>query len=252
MDRPKSLRSVAFALSFALTAAVVAPALGAEPPATTRTFFAPAPAAPELANAYLTAHPGDAIEISAFGDAANPTQIFHAFGPVARSRAGVCRFTSTQVFAHRADDGAISWDSKPANPREHAEPPYTMATVAGNPCPRQDEDVYVSLDNGIMDAELIAISNFWKEISKSEAKFDEASVYLSLIVSQRAANAFAAFRSALFQPGGQPPQMQAVFRAGVEGYDLAFGNGRSASSNFFLSISKSGTGFQVLNFQTQF
>jgi hypothetical protein len=46
--------------------------------------------------------------------------------------------------------------------------------------------------------------------------------------------------------------MQAIFRAGVDGYDLAFGDGRAASSNYFLSISKSATGFQVLNFQTQF
>src|SRR5258708_1080753 len=142
-------RPIIFALSLVLAGAVVAPALGAENSGTRQTFFPPDPAPPELANAYFTAHPGDPIHISTFGDAANPTQFFHAFGPAALSRAGVCRFTSTQVFAHRTDDGAISWDSKPANPREHAEPPYTMATVAPNPCPRRDEDVYVSLDNGI-------------------------------------------------------------------------------------------------------
>jgi hypothetical protein len=251
MDCPKSPRPLVMALSCVLVGAA-APALSAETSTTQQTFFAPGSAVPELANAYLTAHRGDAIEISSFGDPANPSQIFHAFGPVARSRAGVCRFTATQIFAHRADDGAISWDNKPSNPRERAEPPYTMAAIAGNPCPPQDQDGYVSLDNGIMDAEVIAISNFWTGIAKSESKFDEASVYLSLIISPRAADAFAAFRSALFHPGGHPPRMQAIFRAGVDAYDLAFGDGRSASSNFFLSISKSGTGFQMLNFQTQY
>jgi hypothetical protein len=238
-------------LAVTWAAGFITPALAADMAATTQTFFMPDPAQPELANAYLSAHPGDAIEFSSFGDPANPVQIFHAFGPVSRSRAGVCRFTATQVFAHRADDGTISWDSKPSNPNEHAEPPYTMAAVAANPCPKQDDESYAALDNGIMDGELIAISNFWKDISRSEAKFDEASVYLSLIVSQKVADSFAAFRSAIFQPGGKPPQMQAIFRAGVDAYDLAFGDGRAAS-NYFLSISKSGTGFQVLNFQTQY
>ncbi|HEY4265352.1 MAG TPA: hypothetical protein VGM72_08540 [Micropepsaceae bacterium] len=250
MHPARTIRRLGLALSFAPIA--LTPVLAAGPAATAQTFFAPDSTAPELANAYLMMHPGDALEISSFGDPANPMQILHAFGPVSRSRAGVCRFTATQVFAHRSDDGTISWDSKPSNPREHAEPPYTMAAVAGNPCPKQNDDAYASLDDGIMDREIIAISNFWKETSGSESKFDAASVYLSLIVSQRVADAFAAFRTALFQPGGKPPQMQAIFRAGVDGYDLAFGDGRSASSNFFLSISKSGTGFQVLNFQTQF
>src|SRR5260370_29356516 len=97
-------RPIIFALSLVLAGAVVAPALGAENSGTRQTFFAPDPAAPELANAYLTAHPGDAIEISTFGDAANPTQIFHAFGPAARSRAGLFRFTLTHGFAHRTHD----------------------------------------------------------------------------------------------------------------------------------------------------
>ncbi|HXI99710.1 MAG TPA: hypothetical protein VNH44_00720, partial [Micropepsaceae bacterium] len=156
------------------------------------------------------------------------------------------------IFPHRADDGTISWNNTPLNPREHAEPPYIMAAVAGMPCPQQDAAAYAALEMGISDAEFIAVSNFWKDISKSESKFDEASVYLSLIVSQKAGEAFAAFRTALFSPNGQPPQMQAIFRGGLDAYDLAFGDGSANSSDFFLSISKSTTGFQFLNFQTQY
>lgn len=253
MNELLGLRRLGLTICIASMGLGTVTARGAEATATVQTFFASDPSIPELANDYLRTHSGDAIEILSFGDPAkDATQIFHAFGPVSRSRAGVCRFTSTQIFPHRSDDGAISWDNKSSNPREHAEPPYPLAAVAGNPCPRQDANGYASLDTGIMDAEFIGVFNFWKDISKSQSKFDEASVYLSLIISQRAADAFAKFRSALFQSGGEPPQLQAVFRGGVDAFDLAFGDGRSNSSNFFLSISKSGSGYQVLNFQTQF
>jgi hypothetical protein len=76
-------------------------------------------------------------------------------------------------------------------------------------------------------------------------------VYLTLIVSPKAAEQFAVFRSALFDSAGPPPQLQAVFRGGLDAYDLAFGMAAN-SSNFFVSISKSATGFEVLNFQTQY
>ena len=254
MNHPRSLRSFGPILSFALTVVVIAPASAAEATGTKQTFFATDPAAPELANAYLRTHPGDGIEIVPFSEPGkDPTQTFHGLGPVSRSRVGVCRFTATEVFPHRSGDGAISWDSTPPNPREqHAEPPYIMAAMAGTPCPRQNEDAYAALEDGISDPEFVAISNFWKEISASQEKFDQVSVYLSLIVSARVAEAFAGFRAAVFGAGGQPPQLQAVFRGGVDAYDLAFGASRSNSSSFFLSISKSATGFQVLNFQTQY
>jgi hypothetical protein len=164
----------------------------------------------------------------------------------------VCRFTETQVFPHRADDGTISWNTIPLNVREHAEPPYTMAAIGGNSCPAQSDDGYTALEDGITDAEFVTVSNFWKDISKSAEKFDSASVYVSLIISQRAAEKFAAFRAALFDSkDGKPPQLQAVFRGGLDAYDLAFGMAAN-SSNYFLSISKSSTGFEVLNFQTQY
>jgi len=213
MHRRNNIRRFGALLAFALAGAAT-PAAAAD--ATKQAYFAGDSSAPELASDYLRSHPGDGIEIMQFRDAGkDPMQIFHVLGPASRSRAGVCRYTATEVFAHRADDGAISWNNMPLNPREHAEPPYTMAAVAGASCPRQDSDAYAALEMGIADAEFVAVSNFWKDISKSESKFDEASVYLSLIVSQKAADAFAAFRTALFGASSTPPQLQAVFRGGL-------------------------------------
>jgi hypothetical protein len=253
MNNPRNLRLLGLLAPLALTAAVCTPAAALDATRTRETYFAAGPSAPELANAYLRAHPSDAIEIISFGEPGKePTQIFHAFGPPSRSRAGVCRFTATQVFPHRSDDRTVAWDSTPPNPREHAEPPYTMAAVAGTSCPRQNEAAYAALEPGINDAEFVAISNFWKATAKSEQKFDDASGLLPLIISSRAAEAFDGFRSAVLQPSGAPLQLQAVFRAGVDSYDLAFGDSPSVSSSFFLSISKSASGFQFVNFQTQF
>ena len=68
---------------------------------------------------YLKSHPGEAFQIASFKPAGREAfQMFFAFGTVARSRAGVCRFMATQVFAHRAEGGAITWDSKPDDPKE--------------------------------------------------------------------------------------------------------------------------------------
>jgi hypothetical protein len=124
--------------------------------------------------------------------------------------------------------------------------------VAGTPCPRQNEAAYAALEPGINDAEFVAISNFWKETAKSEQKFDDASGLLPLIISTRAARQFDGFRAAVLRPARAPLQLQAVFRAGIDAYDLAFGDSPSASSSFFLSISKSATGYQFVNFQTQY
>jgi hypothetical protein len=251
VHRPR-LRTLKTLASFALMVALT-PADAAEATRAKATFFAGDAAAPELADDYLRTHPGEGIEILTFSESGkDPTEIFHALGPMARSRAGVCRFTATQIFPHRADDGTIAWNSTPLNPREHAEPAYTMAAVAGNSCPKEDDDNYASVEGGISDPEFVAVTKFWKEISGSADKFDQASVYLSLIVSQRAADQFAAFRAALFDSkGAPPPQLQAVFRGGLDAYDLAFGMAAN-SSNYFLSISKSSAGFEVLNFQTQY
>ena len=252
MNHRQRLHAFGAMASFALTVCAITPASPAEATRVKQTFFTADAAAPELANDYLRAHPGDALEILSFSEPGkDPTEIFHALGPVSRSRAGVCRFTATQLFPHHADAGTISWNAMPLNPREHAEPAYTMAAVAGNACPRQNEEAYASLEDGISDPEFLAVSNFWKEVSKSTEKFDQASVYLTLIVSPKAAEQFAVFRSALFDSAGPPPQLQAVFRGGLDAYDLAFGMAAN-SSNFFVSISKSATGFEVLNFQTQY
>jgi hypothetical protein len=251
MMNPMKARGFSALLAVAL-ATWLLPANGAEPLRTRDVYFTADAAAPERAKDYLDNHPGNAIEILSFSEPGkDATQIFHALGPVARSRAGVCRFTSTQVFPHPTDDGSISWNTIPLNVREHAEPPFTMAAVAANACPRQNDDGYTALEDGITDAEFIAVSKFWNDISKSAEKFDAASVYVSLIISQRAADQFASFRAALFDPGGKPPQLQAVFRGGLDAYDLAFGMATS-SSNYFVSIGKSTKGYEVLNFQTQY
>ena len=235
-----------------LLAAGPTPADAAEAARTKATFFTADSATPELAKDYLGAHPRMGIEILTFTEPGkDPTEIFHALSAAARTPAGVCRFTSMQIFPHRADDGTISWNTIPLNVREHAEPPYTMAAIAGNSCPAQDDDSYAALEGGITDAQYVTVSKFWKEISASAEKFDAASVYLSLIVSQKAATQFATFRAALFDAGATRPQLQAVFRGGLDAYDLAFGMAAN-SSNYFLSISKSSTGFEFLNFQTQY
>jgi hypothetical protein len=238
--------------SFALAGAF-APAAAAEATRVRQVFFAGDASPLELASSYLLAHPGDGIEIISFTQPGKETtETFYGFGPVTRSPAGVCRFTSTQVFPHRPDDGTITWDRTPPNPREHAQPPYAMAAIAAAPCPRQSEEAYTTLDDGISDQDFLTISKFWKDISTSEEKFDEASVYLPLILSQRVAARFDAFRSAVFRPGAEHPQLRAVLSGGVGTYDLAFAASPSDAPDFFVTISKSGTGFQVLNFQVQY
>jgi hypothetical protein len=236
-----------------LFAAVPCTLAVAQPTSTKQTYFAPEMSAPGDVNGYLTAHAGHAMEVIAFMENGKDTvRIYYDFGPITRSGRGVCQFTAVQVFPHRADDGTVTWDSTPPNPRDRFEPPFTMAMIAPNPCPRQNEDLYVTLDKDISDADFLAISNFWKEISQSQAKFDDVSDLLPLIISSRQAERFAAFRSAVFSPAGAGPMsLRAVFRQAPDNYDLAFSQSAD-SPNYFLSVSKSATGFQVLNFQSQF
>jgi hypothetical protein len=60
------------------------------------------------------------------------------------------------------------------------------------------------------------------------------------------------FRTAVFRQGAPPVQLRAVFNGGVDAYDLAFALSGADAPNFFVSISKNVSGFQVVNFQTQY
>jgi len=216
------------------------------------TYYSGDASAPEPASDYLRTHPGEAIEVASVTQTGHePLQLFYAFGAVARSRAGVCRFTASQIFPHRADGGVISWDTKPEDPNERVEPPSPMAAIAVM-CPPQSDQTYSALDDGITDQEFIAVANFWNGIAKSESKFDEVAGLLPLIISDREAERFNMFRTAVFHQGGPPVQLRAVFRDGVDGYDLAFALATADSPNFFLTVSKNVAGFQVVNFQTQY
>jgi hypothetical protein len=238
-------------LPLALTAILSAPA-AAQVTRAQATFYAPDPSAPELANAYLTAHPGDALEIVTFSQSGKDSnEFFYAFGPASRSRAGVCRFIATQIFPHRAEGTNITWDSMPPSPADHVEPPYAMASLAEGECPRRGEEAYTSLDD-VSDAQFVTIAKFWKDIAGSPEKFDQAAAYLPFILSNRLSEQFTAFRSAALGSGGAPPRLRAVLKGGVDTYDLAFGQSADEAPNFFLSIGKAAAGFQMLNFQTQF
>lgn len=234
------------------TVAVLSPATAQNSSRERHIYYSGDASAPEPAGDYLRTHPGEAIEVASITQAGRePIQMFYAFGAVARSRAGVCRFTARQVFAHRGDGGAIAWDSTPDDPNERVEPATPMALVAPM-CPPQSEEAYAAMDDGITDPELIAVTTFWNGIATSQAKFDEVTGLLPLIISNRAAQRFNTFRTAVFKPGGPPVQLRAVFRGGLDAYDLAFALSATDSPNFFVSISKTVSGFQVVNFQTQY
>ena len=244
---------IARAMLFLSAAAATAPCAASAQTATRElhTYHSGDASVPELASDYLHSHPGEAFQIASFSQTGRePLQMFFAFGTPSRSRTGVCRYTASQVFPHRAEGGATSWDSKPEDPKERVEPPSPMAAVAAM-CPPQSDEAYTVLDDGITDAEFIAVVNFWNGIVKSQAKFDEVTGLLPLIISDRAANRFNIFRAAIFKQGGAPVQLRAVFRAGVDAYDLAFALPAADSPDFFLSISKNVSGFQAVNFQTQ-
>ena len=242
-----------------MTLVLALSALGAPAPAAAQTntrelhtYYSGDASASELAADYLKSHPGEAFQIASFTPTGRePFQMFFAFGTVSRSRAGVCRFMQSQVFAHRAEGGAITWDNKPDDPKERVEPPQPMAAFAAN-CPPQSDEAYTVLDDGITDAEFIGVVNFWNSLAKSQAKFDEVTGLLPLIISNRAAQRFNTFRTAVFKQGGPPVQLRALFAGGVDAYDLAFALSSADSPNFFLSISKNVAGFQVVNFQTQY
>jgi hypothetical protein len=247
MTRFSAVATAVLLVALPLTAAE------AQPTSTKQTYFTLQTSAPDAVNAYLTTHVNHALEVISFMENGKDTSlIYYDFGPLARSPRGVCQFTASQMFAHAADNGPVTWDSTPPNPRDRVEPPFTMALIAPAPCPPQNEDLYVTLDKDISDADFLALSNFWKQISQSQTKFDDASDLLSLIISARQAERFAAFRSAVFAPSGAMAMtLRAVFREGPNNYDLAFSQSAD-SPNYFLSVSKSAADFQVLNFQSQF
>jgi hypothetical protein len=234
-------------------------AAAAAPPATAQTntrelhtYHSGDASLPELASDYLRSHPGEALQIASFTQTGRePFQMFFAFGTASRSRAGVCHYTATQLFPHRVDGGTVTWDNKPEDPNEHVEPPSPMAAVAAM-CPPQSDETYAVLDDGITDAEFIAVVNFWNTIAKSQDRFDEVTGLLPLIISNRAAERFDMFRTAVFRQGAPPVQLRAVFNGGVDAYDLAFALSGADAPNFFVSISKNVSGFQVVNFQTQY
>ncbi len=250
MARLRPVASILAALALALIAPARADA--ADATRTKQVYFAADASTPDLAKDYLNAHPGNALEISTFTlPGQPPAESYYAFGPVARSRAGVCRFTETQIFPVRAEDGSVLWSSIPTDPAIHADPPAMMAAVAPAACPKPSENDYSALDDGIADADFLSVAAFWKEIAASAMKFDDAAGLLPLIISTQAAAQFDRFRASVFAAQGAPVQMRAVFKAGVNAYDLSFSDA-SDSPAYFLSISKSGTGFQMLNFQSQY
>jgi hypothetical protein len=240
-------------LSLAATLLSALP-LSAQPATRTReTYFAGDAAAPELVNSYLREHPGEAIEIITFRQTGRePVQIFHAFAVPARSAQGVCRFLSTQIFPHTADDGKTTWDSTPTRQGERVEAPLAMGVLAPAPCPRQSDAAYAALGTGVTDADFQKLSDFWKEVSQSPQKFDAASPLLPLLISPRAAERFANFRTSVQTPTAEPLRLRAVFRSGGNSFDLAFSSTATDPPSFFLSVSQSEAGFQMMNFQTRF
>jgi len=250
MNMTKSIARIILLTALAM-AASLAPATAQTNTRELHTYYHGDASAPELASDYLQSHPGEAIQILSINQTGRePLQMLFAFGVVARSRAGVCRYTASQIFPHRAEGGAVSWDNKPEDPKERVEPPSAMAAVA-TMCPPQSDETYAVLDDGITDAEFIAVVNFWNGIAKSQDKFDEVAGLLPLIISNRAADRFNTFRTAIFRQGAPPVQLRAVFNSGVDAYDLAFALAPTDSPSYFLSISKNVNGFQVVNFQTQ-
>ena len=130
-------------LAFA-TAAAVSPAAAQTTTRELHTYYSGDASSPELASDYLRSHPGEAFQIASFSQTGRePLQMFFAFGKASRSRAGVCRYTASQVFPHRAESGVITWDNKPEDPTEHVEPPSPMAAVAAM-CPAQSDAVFLS------------------------------------------------------------------------------------------------------------
>ena len=117
--------------------------------------------------------------------------------------------------------------------------------------PRQSDPNYVFLEDGITDAEFTAALAFWKTVSASAEKFDDAADYLAFILSPRLKQRFAAFRTSALAPAGAP-RLAAVFRSGLMDLDLGFSSTEGDAANFFVSVSRSQSGFQMTNFQTQY
>jgi len=127
-------------------AAGLTPADAADAARARATFFTADAATPELAKDYLSAHPGNGIEILTFTEAGKDRQRSSM-----RSRRGALarwcvRFTSTQIFpiAPTMDDFV---NTIPLNVREHAEP-LTRWRQSREFLPRPSDDGYAALESG--------------------------------------------------------------------------------------------------------
>src|SRR5689334_25217506 len=101
----KTTARLALCLLIAATAAAAAsPAAAQTGTRELHTYYSGDASAPELAADYLKSHPGEAFQIASFTPMGRePFQMFFGYGAVTRSRAGVCRFMASQVFAHRCE-----------------------------------------------------------------------------------------------------------------------------------------------------
>ncbi len=237
---PAALASTGFAQP---RSGLIAPAI--------QFYFAPDESTPPLAAEYLRSHPGEGMRLVTIAPPnRTPRSEYYAIATSARSARGVCRFTVTQIFSHATEGAPTTWDRMPPTPTDYVQPPYAMGAAAPALCPRQDDVSYVTLDQDITDAELIEITAFWKDMSSSQAKFDTASDLLPLILSQRIANLFDAFRMRVLTPSDRQPQLRALLRHTGQGYDLGFAEAPGEATSSFLTVAKSVSGYTVMNYQT--
>jgi hypothetical protein len=243
------MRGLKLPLALILSASVLTPAFANVIPNTAKTYFAAESSNPALASEYLRGHPGDAIEIVTFHLPDQQTdQDFYALGPVARSRLGVCRFTSVQIFPHPANDGKVVWNRTPLKADGYVLDASSMALVTNGACPKQDDQTYTGIDRDITDAEFVDIASFWKELSSSEEKFDAAFIYLKA----RSAD-FAPFKAATFHATRGLPALGGVSRFANGSYAMSFSDCACSqpTSATVLVVSKSPLGFKVLDFSVE-
>ena len=243
------MRGLRLPLALILSAGVFTPASTNVIPNVAKTYFAADSSNPTLANEYLRGNPGDAIEIVTFNLPDQQTdEDFYALGPVARSRLGVCRFTSTQIFPHPGNDGKVVWNRTPLTAEGYVLDRSSMALVTNGACPKQDDQTYTGIDRDMTDGEFVNIASFWKEISSSEAKFEAAFVYLKA----RSAD-FAPFKAATLHGTREPPPLGGVSRFANGSYAMSFSECACSqpTSATVLVVSKSPLGFKVLDFSVE-
>ena len=220
--------------------------------ATTTSYFALADNIPAPADDYLRGHPGDGIEVTIVEAPAGqniPGGIFYALGPVSHKQT-VCRFSKMQIFPHPVD-GKILWDGKPASTNDYAQFPFDMGFATTMPCPRQDDRTYIALEKEISDAEFTEIVAFWKDVAKSQEKFDAVSYFLPNIIPPKLVDQFSAFRTGMLSAPGQF-RLLGVYRRGRDGFDLSIGLNPSDVAVYGLSVSKSGAGgLMMVNFSAE-